>query len=337
MDRIRWGLLSTANINKKLIPAIRSSARGELTAVASRSASRAREYAVSWKIPLWYGSYEEMLSSGEIDAVYLSLPNHLHAEWTVRALEAGLHVLCEKPLALTVKEVDAVADASRRTGKLAAEAFMYRHHPQTKLIGEWIREGRLGEIIQLRGVFDFYLGDQQRQPENLNIRLRPEYGGGSLWDVGVYPLSMAQYLMGGPPTWVFGKGQRGGTGVDESFSGILGFGSNGESGPTAQISCSFRAPFRTSFEISGTEGHLVINRPFTNLDRSQKILHTPKGGKPQKIKAPKKSLYLGEVEDFHRAVLESQTPALSLEESRNHIRTALTLYQSAKEGRIIRL
>lgn len=337
MDRIRWGLLSTANINKKIIPAIRDSSRGSLVAVASRSADRARAYASSWSIPRWFGSYEDMLTSGEIDAVYLSLPNHLHAEWTIRALEGGVHVLCEKPLALSLEQVDAMTAASRRTGKFLAEAFMYRHHPQTQRIGEWIQEGKLGDLVKLRGVFDFYLGEKQRQPDNLNIRLRPEFGGGSLWDVGVYPLSMAQYLMGKPPAWVFGSGDWGATGVDESFSGMLGFSPPGEPGPTAQISCSFQAPFRTSFEISGTAGHLLITRPFTNLDQGQKIIYYPADGEPQELKAPKKSLYLGEVEDFNRAVLENQPPALSLEESRNHIRTALGLYLSAEEKRLVRL
>lgn len=337
MDRVRWGLLSTANINKKLIPVIRSSTRGKLTAVASRSADRASEYAAEWDIPRWFGSYEEMLTSGAIDAVYLSLPNHLHTEWTVRALEAGIHVLCEKPLALSVKEVDQITAASRRTGCHAAEAFMYRHHPQTRLIKEWIQEGKLGEIVQLRGVFDFYLGDNQRQPDNRNIRLIPEYGGGSLWDIGVYPLSMTQYLMGKPPVRVFGLAEWGTTGVDESFSGLLSFGPVRAAGPTALISCSFRSPFRTSFEISGTNGHLLIKRPFTNLDRRQEILHISKDGKHHQIKTPKKSLYLGEVEDFQSTILDGGTPLISLENSRDHVKTARGLYQSAREGRLIRL
>jgi predicted dehydrogenase len=236
-----------------------------------------------------------------------------------------------------VDEVDQIAAASQRTGYHAAEAFMYRHHPQTSLIKEWIHQERLGEIIQLRGVFDFFLGDSQRQPDKLNIRLIPEYGGGSLWDIGVYPLSMAQYLMGGVPSQVFGKAEWGTTGVDESFSGMLSFGENRKPGPTALISCSFRAPFRTAFEISGTKGHLLVSRPFTNLDSRQEIVHITEDGKHQQIKTPTKSLYLGEVENFQSTVLDGQPPVISLEDSRDHIRTVQSLYQAAGEGRMIQL
>ena len=129
--RLRWGLLSTARINRALIPAIRGAARSELTTVASRTLERARDYAREWQIPRALGSYAALLHDPDIDVVYNSLPNHLHVEWTARALEAGKHVLCEKPLALSVEDVDRIADACQRTGKTAAEAFMYRHHPLT--------------------------------------------------------------------------------------------------------------------------------------------------------------------------------------------------------------
>jgi predicted dehydrogenase len=131
MDRVRWGLLSTARINRQLIPAIRASDRGELSAVASRSQAAAEAYAADWDIPHAFGSYQAMLDSDRVDAVYISLPNHLHAEWAIRALRAGKHVLCEKPFALSLEEVDAMIAASRETGCYLAEAFMYRHHPQT--------------------------------------------------------------------------------------------------------------------------------------------------------------------------------------------------------------
>ncbi len=131
MSRLRWGLLSTARINRSIIPAIRASTRSELTTVASRTLDRAQAYAADWKIPRALGSYEALLADREIDVVYISLPNGLHVEWTVRALEAGKHVLCEKPLALSVEDVDRVAAAAARASRVAAEAFMYRHHPLT--------------------------------------------------------------------------------------------------------------------------------------------------------------------------------------------------------------
>ena len=135
MNKIRWGLLSTANINRRLIPAIRASERGELVAVASRSLESARKYAHEWDIPKAFGGYQEMLESGEVDAVYISLPNHLHAEWSIRSMQAGVNVLCEKPFAITLDEVDQMIAASQASGRVLSEAFMYRHHPQTKYVG----------------------------------------------------------------------------------------------------------------------------------------------------------------------------------------------------------
>ena len=144
MNKIRWGLLSTAHINRRLIPAIRASERGELVAVASRSQDQADAYAAEWDIPQAFASYEAILASDAIDAVYISLPNHLHAEWTVKALHNGKHVLCEKPFALSLEGVDSMIAATEETGNVLAEAFMYRHHPQMKAVGEWVQAGRLG-------------------------------------------------------------------------------------------------------------------------------------------------------------------------------------------------
>jgi D-xylose 1-dehydrogenase (NADP+, D-xylono-1,5-lactone-forming) len=214
---------------------------------------------------------------------------------------------------------------------------MYRHHPQTKKIGEIIQSGKLGEITLFRGVFNFYLPEKQRQPGNLNVRLIPEFGGGSLWDVGVYPISLAQFVIGRAPSWVFGSRKMGETRVDESFSGLLGYSGFDQSGPTAQISCSFETPFHTRAEIIGTEGKLEITRPFTNLNRGRKLIYTNRKGRSRKIKTSQKSLYLGEVEDMHEVILDGAEPLISLEESRNHVATVLALYQSANSEQVARL
>lgn len=327
MNKVRWGLLSTANINRLVIPAIRASTRGELVAVASRSLENARQYAENWNIPRAFGSYQEMLDSGEVDAVYISLPNHLHAEWSIRALQAGVHVLCEKPFALSLDEVDRMIAASRESQRVLAEAFMYRHHPQTKIVGEWVRSGRLGEIILTRGVFNFKIARRD------DVRLIPEYGGGCLWDVGVYPLSYAQYVFGGPPVAVFGRQWKGDTGVDEDFAGLLWY----PGGGMAQIASSFRSPLHTHFEIIGTEGRLMLNRPFIKMDDGRRLVFYPTQGDEQEISVPEKELYLGEIEDMHAAILDGTAPYLSLEETRNHVRTALALYQSAASGQAIEL
>jgi predicted dehydrogenase len=322
MNKVRWGLLSTANINRKVIPAIRASSRGELVAVASRDIHSARAYADRWQIPTAFGSYQEMLDADAVDAVYIALPNHLHTEWSIRALEAGVHVLCEKPFALSLDEVDAMIAASRRTGQVLAEAFMYRHHPQTKIAGEWVRSGRLGEIIMARGAFHYSIGERDS-----NVRLVREYGGGSLWDVGVYPLSFAQYAFGGAPQSVFGQGWHGDSGVDERFIGQLTY----PGGGMAQISSSFNSPFFQQVEIHGTEGALLLTRPFSEMDHNRRLIFTPTDGEPEEILVPEVELYCGEVEDMHSAILDGAPSYLSLNETRDHVRTVLALYESAQK------
>ena len=327
MGTVRWGLLSTANINRRLIPAIRASRRGQLVAVASRSLASAQDYAHHWEIPVAFGSYEEMLASSQIDAVYIGLPNHLHAEWTIRALRAGKHVLCEKPFALTLAEVDAVIAAADETGRIVTEAFMYRHHPQTKIVGEWVRSGRLGDISLVRSVFNFSMSTQD------NIRLVPEWGGGCLWDVGVYPLSFAQFVMGEPPQWVSGAQWQGVSGVDETFAGQMVYSGN----RLAQISSAFRTPFFTSAEVIGSKGRLLLNRPFTAMDETRELLFFPNSGEPEHIHVPEQELYRGEIADMHASILDGEPSYLTLAETRNHIKTVLALYAAANQKRIVHL
>jgi D-xylose 1-dehydrogenase (NADP+, D-xylono-1,5-lactone-forming) len=332
-DKVRWGLLSTANINKNVIPAIRLSKRGELVAVASRSQESAAAYAKEWEIPQAFGSYQEMLASGAVDAVYIGLPNHLHAEWSIKAMQAGVHVLCEKPFAITLMEVDAMIAASKETGMVLAEAFMYRHHPQTKIVGEVVQSGRLGEITVVRGVFNFSMNPEGRKKESLNVRLVPEWGGGCLWDVGVYPLSYAQFVMGGPPEWVFGSKWISEHGVDETFCGQMGY----PGGRLAQISSAFRSPFHTHFVIIGTEGRLELNQPFNQLEQGRRLTFFDAAGKAEEIPVPQEYLYLGEVKNMHAAILDGAPSYLTLAETRNHVKTVLALYESAKTGKVIHL
>ncbi|HFE67557.1 MAG TPA: Gfo/Idh/MocA family oxidoreductase [Chloroflexi bacterium] len=177
-----------------------------------------------------------------------------------------------------------------------------------------------------RAAFNFML----TTPDN--VRLVPEYGGGCLWDVGVYPVSFAQYIMGGPPEWVFGSQRLGETGVDVFFAGQMGYGD----GRIAQISSSFSSPFYTMAEILGTEGSLLVTRPFINLDKGR-VIYTPAGGQPEEIPIPDEYLYLGEVEDMHDAILNGQPNYLTLAESRNHVKTVLTLHESARTRQTIHL
>lgn len=333
-DKVRWGLVSTARINRRMIPAIRMSERGELVAIGSRSIGKARGYAVEWEIPLAFGSYEEMFASGEVDAVYISVPNEMHAPMTIQALEAGLHVLCEKPFAVTVGDVDAMFAAAKKNNRVLAEAFMYRHHPQTKKIGELIQSGKLGQVQSLSASFSFPISTEQVDGQR-NVRLESALSGGSVWDVGVYPISLAQYVMGGPPIQVWGQ-QATRFDIDMSFAAQMTYGN----GRTAHFTSSFDTAFQTRAEIRGTLGRLELTRPFTGTDESDRSLKFfPKQGDAEEIEIEnvEEYLYLGEVNDMHGAILDGAKNYLMAEETRNHVRTALALYQSAKENRIVTL
>jgi predicted dehydrogenase len=318
---LRWGILSTARINQALIPALQASDRAELVAVASRDAERARAYAETHGIPLGLGSYEALLERDDIDVVYNPLPNHLHASLTIAAADAGKHVLCEKPLALTLAEVDAIAAAATAAGVVVTEAFMYRHHPLTLRIQEVVSGGAIGRPLTVRGSFSFLLTNEG------DVRLDPAMGGGSLWDIGCYPASYARTVLGEPPIEAAGLAHIGPTGVDLSFWGALRF----ASGAVAQLDCSFEAPFRTHIEIVGTEGIIVVPTPFkpehapsyhvgTAFDRLEEV--TGHGG----------DLYRGEVEDLADAVLLGTAPQVTLDDSRVNAATLLALLQSAREG-----
>jgi predicted dehydrogenase len=218
--------------------------------------------------------------------------------------------------------------SAKTNDRILAEAFMYRHHPQTKIAGEWAHSGRLGELTLLQGVFDFKIKNRAG-----NIRLNPDVGGGSLWDVGVYPVSFAQFLAGETPYWVSGCQWVGDTGVDETFVGQMGY----PSGCLAQISSSLRTPFYTSMVITGTLGRLELTRPFIGLGDDKRMTFYPQEGLPTEIPVPEKELYLGEIEDMHAAILDGAPQYLSLEETRNHILTVTSLYESAKTGKVVQV
>jgi xylose dehydrogenase (NAD/NADP) len=322
MPLLRWGLISTARINRALIPAIRGGGRSELTTVASRTLERAREYAREWKIPRAVGSYEALLADPDIDVVYNPLPNHLHAEWTVRALEAGKHVLCEKPLALTVEDVDRVADACRRTGKVAAEAFMYRHHLMTQAVQAFAAGGRLGTITLYRGAFTFLLSRAG------DVRLDPSMGGGALWDVGCYPVSYANLIAGAPPVEVFGL-QRVDHRVDLEFAGLMRY----ADGSVAQFDCGFAGPFRAEMEIVGSGGALRVHRPFKTDERSR-LAFTSASDETEEVPFLGDTAYSGEVADMEAVALEGTRPRVTLDESRRTVGTIVALYESARAGRL---
>jgi xylose dehydrogenase (NAD/NADP) len=328
MTKLRWGLLSTANINRQLIPAVRGSARGELTAVASRDGAKARAYAEQWGLPRSFGSYEAMLASPDVDVVYLSLPNSLHAEWAIKCLEAGKHVLIEKPIAMNVGEVDAIQSAAKRTGRVAVEAFMYQHSPQILKLQELVAGGSLGRIYAVRASFTFKLAVDK------DPRLDPELGGGSLWDVGCYPVSMAQLLMGGKPVEVFAAQDKGNKDVDLALLGQMKY----AGGRLAQFDCGFQTPYRTYVEVLGTDAS-VSTRPFrpdVNY-AGETTLTINRGDTQEVVSVPNPPLYNGEVEDLHDAILNGSPTRLSLAASRDHVATICALYDSVRSGQPVKL
>ncbi|MGA7193619.1 MAG: Gfo/Idh/MocA family oxidoreductase [Anaerolineales bacterium] len=322
---LHWGLLSTAHINRALIPPLRASKRNQLIAVASRSQSTADSYAREWKIPRALGSYDALLNDPEIDVIYNSLPNSLHAEWTIKALRAGKHVLCEKPMALSLAEIDAIKTASQETHRVAMEAFMYRHHPQTLKAKELVADGSLGKLQLIKGSFTFMLTREG------DVRLDTALGGGSIWDVGCYPISYARLIAGADPLEVFGWQVRGQTGIDMSFIGQMRFANEVH----AQFDCGFASPFHSFIEIIGTEGTLNIPNPF-KPEKKEKIFLT-RNGKTTPIEIKGQELYSGEVEDMADAILSGKPPRMSLDDSRGNVATILALLESAQSGKAISL
>lgn len=322
---LNWGLLSTARINRALIPPLRASKRNQLMAVGSRTQESADRYAREWKITRTFGSYEALLADPEIDVIYNPLPNHLHAEWTIKAVEAGKHVLCEKPLALTAEEVDAIQEAARKHRRVVAEAFMYRHHPQTLKVQELVRNGSLGDLKLIRGSYTYMLSRQG------DVRLDPAMGGGSIWDVGCYPISYARSVIGAEPLEVFGWQLIGPTGIDETFVGQMRFDHN----VYVQFDSSFVTPLHAFMEVVGSEGTLNIPKPF-KPGTDDKIYLT-REDKTETIKIKGQELYLGEVEDIADAILLGREPRISLEDSRANVAVISALLESARSAKSVML
>ncbi len=325
MKKLRWGLLSTARINRAVIPPIRASQQSELKAVASRDSVKARDYAKAWHIPHAYGSYEELLADENIDVIYNPLPNHLHAEWSIRAAEAGKHVLCEKPLALSLDEVDRMMAAAKQHNVIITEAFMYQHHPQTLKVLELIKQDAIGDLLLIKGAFTFYLDRSD------DVRWVPEWGGGSIWDVGCYPISFTRLVADADPVEVFGWQVTGSTGIDVVFSGQLRF----AGGLLAQFDCGFCAPFRTAIEIVGTTGSIELGSPFKPVDGEW--IKIKRGDSVDQLRSPEYELYRGEIEDMEHAVFTGDVPRISLESSRGNVATILALLEAARTGQVVRV
>jgi predicted dehydrogenase len=272
MDKLRWGVLSTARIaTEKVIPGIRRSVTGEVVAIASRDVGRAGSAADALGIPRSHGSYEALLADPGVDAVYVPLPNHLHAEWSIRALEAGKHVLCEKPLALSAADAGRMTHAASSSGRLLMEAFMYRHHPSWIAARELVAGGRIGRLRAVDIWFSYFLDDPA------NIRNVLEYGGGALYDIGCYCVSLSRLLFGAEPVEVAAAIVRDPvSGVDTLTTGHMAFPAG-----LASFTCATQVEPDQRVHIYGTDGRIEIEIPF-NIppDRPTRIFVTQGGDPP---------------------------------------------------------
>ena len=325
MKSLNWGLLGTARINRSVIPPLRLSVRNHLLAVASRTQDRANAYAAEWSIPRAHGSYDALLADPDINVVYIPLPNQLHAEWAIKAAEAGKHVLCEKPLALSSEEVDTMEAAAKKAGTLLVEAFMYRFHKRTLKIKEFVENGTIGDLHHIKGAFTFPLN----RPKD--VRWDPELGGGSLWDVGCYPLSFSRYIVGHEPEKVFATQYIGDTGIDESFTAHLQFPGD----ITAQFDSGFRSQFRMHMEITGSKASIDVPMAFKPEQRCYIHLHI--GNNTEHIAVDGNHLYVDEVEHVAKVVLDGNTSILPITDSRHNVNAIKALYESARTGNVVHL
>lgn len=322
---LQWGFLSTSRINDSLLEPLRTSKRNHLLAVGSREKSKAEKYAVSNNVERYYGSYERLLNDTDIDVVYIAVPNHLHAEWTLKALEAGKNVLCEKPLALSLRDVDAIAEARFKHGKVVAEGFMYRTHEQTMLVKEIVRNGKLGTIRTIRSSFTYMLTDKK------DYRWNREMGGGSLWDVGCYCIDFARTVLADEPLEVSGSQVTGATGVDESFVARLCFPNN----VSLEFNCGIREPFKSFVEIIGHEATLRVPNPFIP-GMGEKIL-IARNEKTEIISIEGTPQYVREVEDMADAIFIGKSPTVDMDGSRANVAAILSLFESAKIQRPVKI
>jgi predicted dehydrogenase len=313
---VRWGIISTANINRKVIPGAKASPKVDLVGVASRDQARAEQYASWWEIPRAYGSYEALLADDEIDAVYISLPNTLHCEWSIKALEAGKHVLCEKPLSRHPEEVAAAFDAADRTGRLLSEAFMWRHNPQTARLKQLLDEGAIGELRLVRSTFSYSLYDED------NIRLQTEVEGGGLMDVGCYTISGSRFLAGGEPERVFGEAWYGPTGTDWVFAGTMRFPGN----VIAAFDCGTALVNRDELEAIGSEGSLFVDDPWHCLKPG---IELRRDNGVERIEIEQQDSYRLELENMSGAIRGEAELLLARDDAMAQARVLEALHESA--------
>jgi len=320
---LKWGVLSTARINRKFLAGLRKTDEAEVVAVASRDETAAHAYARQHDIPRGYGGYDALLHDPDVEAVYISLPNALHVEWSTRALEAGKHVLCEKPISRRAAEVRELFDLAQARGLLLMEGFMFRHHPQTERLLALVREGAIGRLRMIVSSFSFHA------PDPSNIRLQRGLDGGALMDVGCYCVS-ATRLLGGEPLRVQAEQSLGADGVDVTFAGTLRL----REEVLAHFDAGLALAPRHGLEVVGEEGTLVLADPW-HCTRPGIELRLADG--TQRIEIELANPYALEAENFSRVIRGDAEPQLGRDDAVGQARAIEALYQAADQGRAVEL
>jgi len=323
-SKVRWGILSTANIGvDKVVPAMQQGAYCEVAAIASRDLHRAQAAAARLGIPTAYGSYEELLADDAIDAVYNPLPNQLHVPWSIAALDAGKHVLCEKPIALSVAEAQELAAAAARRPRLKVmEAFMYRFHPQWQRARQLVADGEIGDLRTIQSFFSYYLDDPD------NIRNRPDSGGGGLMDIGCYNISLSRFIFDAEPRRVLGLMEYDPRfNTDRLASGILDF----ERG-TATFTCSTQlAPYQR-VNIFGTAGRIEIEIPFNAPPDRPCRMWLQRDAEVEEIVLDVSDQYTLQGDLFARAILDDTAVPTPIEDAVANMRVIEAIVRSAGDG-----
>jgi xylose dehydrogenase (NAD/NADP) len=322
-DPVRYGVLSTAKIADKVLAGAKLATAAEVVAVASRDGSRAAAWARERGIPRAHGSYEALLADDDVEAVYLPLPNSMHLPWAERALEAGKHVLCEKPLSRRVADVEAAFDVAEREGRLLMEGFMWRYHPQTETLVSLVREGAVGEVRVVRAAFGWPVPDS-------NVRWSAELEGGALMDVGCYCVSALRLLLG-EPVRVSAEAVTGGDGVDVRMGGVLRF----DGDVLGTFDCGLDFARRSAIEVVGEEGRIVSADPFHGLSPDLRLIRPGEASAAIEVEAA--NPYALELDDFAAAVRGGGAPRLGRDDAVGQARVVEALYRAVDEGRAVTL
>ncbi|MCC5927111.1 MAG: Gfo/Idh/MocA family oxidoreductase [Bacteroidetes bacterium] len=329
MKHIKWGVLSTSKFGiNHIIPAIGRSRTGTVQAIASRNTQHAAATAERLHIPKSYGSYEELLTDETIDAIYNPLPNHLHVPWTIKALEAGKHVLCEKPIALSRTEAERLLQKSLEFPHLKVmEAFMYRFHPQWIQVRSLVQNGAIGKVSSIQSVFTYFNDDPA------NIRNSAAMGGGGLMDIGCYCISLSRFLYGEEPESVTGQLEiEPSLGVDWKASGILTFGEK-----TATFTCSTRLQNYQNVVVFGKEGLIEMDRPFNPPPNQPAYIHLTKNGQRETIEIPAVDQYQQQVDLFGQAIIDTTAVPTPLHDAVANMAVIDAMFISDKERRTVLL